>query len=377
MDIFYISYQIGLQNYKKYLILSILFCTFVMEIIFNMKKSFLFVLLFVLLTLTLYSQPMKIMTYNVENLFDTQHDSLKNDKEYLPNSDLRWTNSRFYDKLHEVMQVIIGLGGDEIPLLIGLCEVENDFVLKAMTQFDPYDQLGYDYVHYEGPDARGIDVALLYQKDKFTPLASRPIPVHLPNGQHSRDLLYTCGALTDSTFLHIIQVHFPSRREGALASEPNRVAAAKAVRKAVEEIQMVDSQAGIVIMGDFNDNPSDKVPTTTLAALPYTCGSFEDLKLYNLCWDGYPFENREIGSYFHDGEWDMLDQIIVSGALLNGNLSVRIMPEAEVYHPKWISKRDKRTGEMVPKRTYVGPFYQGGVSDHFPVFIEIFFKSEL
>ena len=348
-----------------------------MEIILNMKKSFLFVLLFVLLTLTLYSQPMKIMTYNVENLFDTQHDSLKNDKEYLPDSDLRWTNNRFYDKLHEVMQVIIGLGGDELPLLVGLCEVENDFVLKAMTQFDPYDQLGYDYVHYEGPDARGIDVALLYQKDKFTPLASRPISVHFPNGQNGRDLLYTCGVLTDSTLLHIIQVHFPSRREGALASEPSRMAAAKAVRKVIEEIQMVDSQAAIIIMGDFNDNPSDKVPTTTLSALPYTSGSFEDLKLYNLCWDGYPFENREIGSYFHDGEWDMLDQIIVSGALLNGNLSLRIMPEAEVYHPKWISKRDKRTGEMIPKRTYVGPFYQGGVSDHFPVFIEMFFKSEL
>ncbi len=342
-----------------------------------MKRRLLFALLFITQAFILNSQSMKIMTYNVENLFDTQHDSLKNDKEYLPNSELRWTNDRFYEKLHEVMQVIVGLGEDNLPLLVGLCEVENDFVLKAMTQFDPYDQLGYDYVHYEGPDARGIDVALLYQKDKFTPLASRPIPVHLPNGQSGRDLLYTCGTLSDSTFLHIIQVHFPSRREGALASEPNREAAAKTVRKVVDEIQMVDSQAAIIIMGDFNDNPSDKVPTTTLSALPYTSGSFEDLKLYNLCWDGYPFENREIGSYFHDGEWDMLDQIIVSGALLNGNLSVRVMPEAEVYHPKWISKRDKRTGEMIPKRTYVGPFYQGGVSDHFPVFMEIFFKNEL
>jgi hypothetical protein len=342
-----------------------------------MKRRLLFALLFITQAFILNSQSMKIMTYNVENLFDTQHDSLKNDKEYLPNSELRWTNDRFYEKLHEVMQVIVGLGEDNLPLLVGLCEVENDFVLKAMTQFDPYDQLGYDYVHYEGPDARGIDVALLYQKDKFTPLASRPIPVHLPNGQSGRDLLYTCGTLSDSTFLHIIQVHFPSRREGALASEPNREVAAKTVRKVVNEIQMVDSQAAIIIMGDFNDNPSDKVPTTTLSALPYTSGSFEDLKLYNLCWDGYPFENREIGSYFHDGEWDMLDQIIVSGALLNGNLSVRVMPEAEVYHPKWISKRDKRTGEMIPKRTYVGPFYQGGVSDHFPVFMEIFFKNEL
>ena len=202
-----------------------------------MKNLILLSLLLDFVIITISAQPMKIMTYNVENLFDTQHDSLKNDTEYLPDSELRWTNKRFYDKLHEVMQVIIGVGGDELPLLVGLCEVENDFVLKAMTQNDPYYQLGYDYVHYEGPDARGIDVALLYQKDKFTPLASRPIPVHLPNGQRGRDLLYTCGTLSDSTFLHIMQVHFPSRREGALASEPNRDAAAKTVRKVVKEIQ--------------------------------------------------------------------------------------------------------------------------------------------
>ena len=340
-------------------------------------KRILLSLLFDLVIITLYAQSMKIMTFNVENLFDTQHDSLKNDMEYLPDSELKWTNKRFQDKLHEVMQVIVGVGGEELPLLVGLCEVENDYVLKAMTQTDPYDQLGYDYVHYEGPDVRGIDVALLYQKDKFTPLASRPIPVSLPNGQETRDLLYTCGTLSDSTMLHIIQVHFPSRREGALASEPNRIAAAKAVRKVVEGIQAVDQQAGIIIMGDFNDNPSDKAPSTTLAALPYVASGFEDMMLYNLCWDGNGFDDREIGSYFHDGDWDMLDQIIVSGALLNGNLSVRILPDAEVYHPKWISKRDKRTGEMIPKRTYVGPFYQGGVSDHYPVFVEMFFKSEL
>ena len=342
-----------------------------------MKKIVLLSLLFDLVIITLIAQPMKIMTYNVENLFDTRHDSLKNDTEFLPTSEMKWTNKRFQEKLHEVMQVITGVGGDELPLLVGLCEVENDYVLKAMAQMDPYDQLGYDYVHYEGPDARGIDVALLYQRDKFTPLASRPIAVELPNGQRGRDLLYVCGALSDSTLLHIIQVHFPSRREGALVSEPNRIAAAKAVREVVDSLLTIDSQAGIIIMGDFNDNPSDKAPSTTLASLPYITSGFEDLRLYNLCWDGHGFDNREIGSYFHDSRWDMLDQIIVSGALLNGNLSVRVMPKAEVYNPEWISKRDKRTGEMVPRRTYVGPFYQGGVSDHYPVFVEMFFKSEL
>ena len=365
------------QNYKKYLIFSIIFFTFAKEINCIMKYLYLFSLLIIIQTITLYAQPMKIMTYNVENLFDTQHDSLKNDTEFLPNSELHWTNKRFYDKLHEVMQVIIGLGGNELPLLVGLCEVENDFVLKAMTQFDPYIQLDYDYVHYEGPDARGIDVALLYQKNKFIPIASRPIPIYLPNGKRSRDLLYTCGTLTDSTLLHIIQVHFPSRREGALASEPNRIAAAKVVKQIVDSVQILDPKAAIIIMGDFNDNPSDKAITTTLAALPYNTNSFENTKLYNLCWDGYKTEDREFGSYFHDGKWDMLDQIIVSGSLINGNLSVRGIPKTEVYHPKWISKQDKRTGEMIPKRTYVGPFFQGGVSDHFPVFFELFFKDEL
>lgn len=335
-----------------------------------MKKLVVLSLLVDLVVFTLIAQPMKIMTYNVENLFDTHHDSLKKDTEFLPNSEMRWTNKRFQEKLHEVMQVIVGVGSDELPLLVGLCEVENDYVLKAMTQMDPYDQLGYDYVHYEGPDTRGIDVALLYQRDKFTPLASRPIPVELPNSQRGRDLLYVCGALSDSTLLHIIQVHFPSRREGALVSEPNRIAAAKAVRDVVDSLFAIDPQAGIVIMGDFNDNPSDKAPSITLAAIPYNIGKFENTKLYNLCWNGGDID-REIGSYFHDNQWDMLDQIMVSGALLNGNLTVRIMPEAEVFHPKWISKRDKRTGEMIPKRTYVGQFYQGGVSDHFPVFVEM------
>jgi membrane protein implicated in regulation of membrane protease activity len=152
---------------------------------------------------------------------------------------------------------------------------------------------------------------------------------------------------------------------------------AKVVRQIVDSVQILDPKAAIIIMGDFNDNPSDKAITTTLAALPYNTNSFENTKVYNLCWDGYKAEDREFGSYFHDGKWDMLDQIIVSGSLINGSLSVRGIPKTEVYHPKWISKQDKRTGEMIPKRTYVGPFFQGGVSAHFPVFFELFFKDEL
>ena len=311
------------------------------------------------------------MTYNVENLFDTRHDSLKNDLEFLPQSDRHWTSHRFYEKVHEVMQVIVGVGGKSgLPAIVGLCEIENDYVLKAMTAYEPHKQLGYDYVHYESPDARGIDVALLYRSDFFTPLTSYPVPVVLTDGhRRGRDLLYVMGITADGTQLHFIQVHFPSRRDGAEASEPNRVASAKVVRNVVDSIYTLDSNAAIVIMGDFNDNPSDRAIADVLYAQPYNVTSYQPDKLYNLCYDGHLYQDRRQGTYFHAGEWDMLDQIIVSGSLLDGSLSIKLTPQAQIYSPEWISHYDKRNHVYVPDRTYRGPHYSGGVSDHFPLFV--------
>lgn len=328
-------------------------------------------LYFLFLNISIMGQEFSIMTYNVENLFDTRHDSLKEDMDYLPDSPLRWTNHRFYEKIHHVMQVIVGVGKWEAPLLVGLCEIENDFVLKAMVAYEPYKQLKYDYIHFESPDVRGIDVALLYRKDLFTPIVSRPIPVKLPNGHSGRDILYVYGTLNNGTTLHIIQVHFPSRREGAVLSEPNRVAAAQIVRHSIDSIFAADPAAGIIIMGDFNDNPSDYVPTHTLEALPYTSSYYTDNRMYNLCHNGKPYEDRKKGSYFHDGRWDLLDQIIVSGSLLNNSLQVLIHPKAHIYSPEWLTKWNEHTHQKVPKRTYAGPHYMGGVSDHFPVYITI------
>lgn len=316
-------------------------------------------------------QNFTIMTYNVENLFDTRHDEQKDDTEYMPDSKLHWTNHRFYEKLHNIMQVIVGVGGWETPMLVGLCEIENNFVLKSMVTHEPYRRLNYDYIHFESPDKRGIDVALLYRTDLFTPIASRPVPVILSNGNAGRDLLYVCGALNDGTILHLIQVHFPSRREGKQVSEPNRAAAATIVRNLTDSIFATDEDAGIVIMGDFNDNPSDHVPTNVLGALPYTADRYESGRLYNLCHNGKRYEDRNTGSYFHGGEWDMLDQIIISGSLLNGSLSVQIHAPAKIYSPKWTSRFNEKTQQRVPKRTYSGNHYTGGVSDHFPIYTTI------
>lgn len=300
------------------------------------------------------------MTYNVENLFDTRHDSLKNDYEYLPTADKQWTQSRYNKKVHNIMQVVLATG-DELPVLVGLCEVENDYVVKSMVNMPPYNKLGYGYIHYESPDDRGIDVALLYRKDWMNPVNSTPVKIEL--GENStRDLLYVCGGLKDGSFIHVIQVHAPSRRGGVQETEEKRVAVAARIRSIVDSIQQVNPQAAIVIMGDFNDNPDDKAPYETLKAMPAAGSDFEDSTLYNLTWDGFPTAGAHNGSYNHAGEWDMLDQIIVSGAMLNGSCSIQLETKAHVFHPKWLQGEDGK-----PKRTYAGKHYEGGVSDHFPV----------
>ena len=181
-------------------------------------------LLFIMLQMT-------IMTYNVENMFDTSHDSLKNDYDFTQQSEKQWTHERYYKKINDVMRTIVSAGEDgEWPMLVGLCEIENDFVLRSMTDGSRYRKLGYEYVHHESPDARGIDVALLYRKDMFTPLLSRPVGVKLPDEKDTRDILYVCGTTKDGTILHVIETHMPSRRGGAQATEGNRMTVAEKIK---------------------------------------------------------------------------------------------------------------------------------------------------
>lgn len=340
------------------------------------KLPIIITLLLYISTYEVLSQPMRIVTYNVENLFDIQHDTLKNDTEFLPTATRRWTYGRYQRKIHDIMQVIVGIGEEELPVLVGLCEIENANTLKSLTQYRPYSQLGYDYIHYESADKRGIDVALLYQKDKFTPIASKPIEITLSNGDMGRDALYVCGTLNNGTTLHIFQVHLPSRVGGASNSEPNRIAATQTIKNSVDSIMTTEPNAAIIIMGDFNDSPKDYAPHKILGALPYkTNDVYENSKLYNLAWSSKNRVSGLEGTYFYDGYWDMLDHIIVSGALLNQSLTTSINDGATIFKPDWISKWNKKRGIFVPRRTYLGTYYQGGVSDHYPIYIELFLRT--
>ena len=328
------------------------------------------VLLLLFINTNTISQTMKIMTYNVENLFDTQHDEGKNDYDFLPDSNRKWNNTRYYKKIHDVMKTITNIGGWEPPMLVGLCEIENDNVLDALTKNPPYANLNFNYIHFESLDNRGIDVALLYNSDLFSPLHSEPIRVQLDDGTFSRDILYVTGTDYLGDTLHIFQVHFPSRREGEFATISNRVTAATILKERVDSIFFNNPDAGIIIMGDFNDNPSDFSPTTILGAKPYNLAKFENNSLYNLCWDGYMYEDKDEGTYFHNGEWDCLDQIIVSGALLNGKLKIKFHKHAKIFNPTWLGKWNKKINANVPKRTYAGPHYMGGISDHYPIYAD-------
>ena len=311
----------------------------------------------------------RVMEYNVENLFDTRHDTLKHDDEYLPGGLRGWNYERYSQKLAHIAQVVVGVGEWTPPALIALCEIENGHCLNDLTRYSQLRQLNYKIVHYESDDARGVDVALLYQAHRFRPIHSRPIRFVLPSGKTTRDILYACGALPNGDTLHLFVNHFPSRLGGELESEPNRLFVAAQLRAAVDSVQAVDADALIMIMGDFNDYPDNRSMLEVLGAQPVAGDSLPDGQLYNLTYALH--QSGAIGSYRHDGQWGMLDQIVVSGALLNGSKATQIAADAaQVFAPDWLLEPDKPLGTK-PFRTYVGMRFNGGYSDHLPVYVDV------
>lgn len=334
-----------------------------------MSKNFAAILLFLLLPTVLGAQNrFRVMEYNVENLFDTQHDTLKHDDEYLPGGMRGWNYARYQQKLTHIGQVVVAVGEWTPPALIALCEIENRHCLIDLVRYSHLQQLNYQIIHYESDDARGVDVALLYQHHFFHPIASRPIRFTLPSGKATRDILYACGTLPSGDTLHLFINHFPSRLGGELESEPNRLFAAARLREAVDSVQNTDSAALILIMGDFNDYPDNRSMRQVLGAAPVG-DSLAVNQLYNLTYALH--EQGEIGSYRHDGQWGMLDQIVVSGALLAGTKRTAITADGvRVFAPDWLLEDDKPFGKK-PFRTYIGLKFNGGYSDHLPVFFDL------
>jgi endonuclease/exonuclease/phosphatase family metal-dependent hydrolase len=321
-------------------------------------------------------EPFRVMFYNVENLFDTEDDPKKNDNEFTPKGFRRWTNKRYYAKLNNLAKVITSVGQWDTPALIGLCEVENDKVLKDLTAYSLLKKMEYRYILNESDDRRGIDVALLYQRKQFKYLHHQAIPIHFPDNKRkkTRDVLHVTGQVITGDTLDVFVCHFPSRRGGALESEPDRMYVASVVREKSDSLMRVRRNANILIMGDFNDEPSDKSISKTLKAKAIP--SNPDKKdLYNLFLSIQ--ETSAIGSYKYGRQWNFLDQIIVSGNLLNPSNRFHLLPKSvTIFQASFLLIEDKSYGGKRPKKTYHGRKYEGGYSDHLPVYADFSLKTQ-
>lgn len=350
------------------------------------KKSFWVLLLapglFLLISAKQHSSPSgtkqsyRLMFYNLENLFDIYNDPETRDDEFTPEGTRRWTNKRFYSKLNNIYKVILAVGGWEPPAVVGLCEVENAFVLEKLIFETPLKKFDYGIIHFESPDSRGIDAAMIYRRDKFTPLHSEPVTVNFPDDPDSktRDILYVKGLIGDLEMIHIFINHWPSRFGGYMETKPKRNRAAEVLKHKTDSLFKINPAVSIVIMGDFNDGPEDESIAEVLLAKKPEPESHAGV-LYNLMllersgWKHGTLKFREF--------WDTFDQVIVSGGLLSGKSTLSIDPAKEViFHADFLMQPDERyMGEQL-FRTYSGFKYLGGFSDHLPVYVDVLMNME-
>ncbi|MEM7550748.1 MAG: endonuclease/exonuclease/phosphatase family protein [Bacteroidota bacterium] len=311
-------------------------------------------------------QRLRLAFYNVENLFDIYDDPTKRDNDFTPSGTFRWNDFKYRKKLSGLGKTLTALGGWEGAALIGLCEVENKLVLSDLTTFSPLSNTIYEIVHYESPDRRGIDVALLYRPDKFKLLHSEPITVKDPDNSSfkTRDILYVKGKVQEEE-LHLFVNHWPSRRGGKTSSEPKRELAAKALKEKVDSLLLTDSKSNIIIMGDFNDYPDNKSISDVLKAGENN----PEYDLVNLM----TYFQYKTGTHVYQGKWGVLDQFIVSKALINAN-DIRVSKVgAQIFRADWLLTTNASGSETI-FRTNQGPFYKGGYSDHLPIILDIELK---
>lgn len=333
-----------------------------------------FACLFVLFFNGLYAQTeqFRIVSYNVENFFDCIDDTATLDEEYLPGGMRGWNNTKYKQKQANIAKVIAAIGGWTPPALIALCEIESRKCLTDLTKY-ALKAYKYEFTHYESPDARGIDVALLYHPRQFTPLCSQPITVELPDSRPTRDILYAKGLVLDTDTLHVFVCHFPSRLGGELASENKRLAAAAVVRAHIDSIFAQQPAANIIVMGDFNDYPENRSVAEVIGGRPLDempCTT----KMYNLM---HIYVKQDIGTYKYQGNWGCLDQFIVSENLLNPNSTIHTSQEnTHIFNAEWLQESDQTHLGTKPFRTYIGMKYNGGFSDHLPIYIDLSVSPE-
>jgi hypothetical protein len=317
-----------------------------------------------------YGKPVaSVMFYNVENLFDTEDDPLISDEEFLPQGERRWNSFRFNTKLNNIAKVIANTGNWEPPALIGLCEVENRYVLERLVNQPSIRNWKYKIIHKNSPDERGIDVAALYREDVFVPIGYdyfSPVPDEEPIPA-TREILYVYGILAGLDTVHFFFNHWPSRYGGLMETRGRRQKAATRLNQEILKLQAKYNNPLIVIMGDFNDQPDDDSMTRFLKAslIPGNDPS----QLYNL---SYAWLKQGKGTLKYQSMWNIFDQIIVSGSVLHpGRKMFANADDATILEASFLLQKDERYAGQKLFRTYDGFRYTGGYSDHLPIILMI------
>ena len=297
-----------------------------------------------------------IMFWNLENFFDYFDDGRSSsDSDFSSRGVRRWTKARFEKKCAMAGKTLLWAGekyssDGEAPDVVGVCEVENGFVLRRLVHSPVLEKSRYGYVHYDSPDRRGIDVALLYRKGSVRVLSSRPVHVFSDEGSvmPTRDILYAYVEVAEGSRMHIAVNHHPSKFSGAKASSGGRKWSMEALRGLCDSVAAVSSEP-MVVMGDFNDTPDAEQ------------FSIVEERLRNLA---ASLSEKGEGSIRFEGRWELIDHFLVGNSA-----DVERKWEMLVLKPPFLMVKDRAYSGFKPIRTYIGPRYEGGVSDHLPIFL--------
>lgn len=344
-----------------------------------MTRRSAFLLFYMLIISALYpirllSQPassLRVMFYNVENFFDYEVDTTRGYNAFTPDGEQRWTISRYYTKRNNVFKTIAALSQGQFPALIGFCEIENEKVLDDIVKRTPLRRLNYKVVHYESRDWRGIDVAIAYRPDLLTLVNSAPLTVRDVNDTsfRTRDILYAAFETLQGELLHFYVNHWPSRYGGQIESESRRQLAASVLRSHYDSLSAVMPGAKVLMMGDFNDTPSDPSVLKVLGAVAAE-NKPEDNALVQLF--ANPANLGSEGTLKHGHDWQIFDQMIISASLYDSEQGIHYCPgSARIFHGDFLFEDDERYLGKKLFRTYSGPNYIGGFSDHLPVYVDI------
>ena len=308
----------------------------------------------------------RVAFWNFENFFDPFVDSTRVYNEFTENGSQHWTKSRFYKKRNNMYKAILAISENEPLAVLGIAEVENQYVLNMLFNQTPLKMHNYRIVHYEGDDKRGIDVALVYCIDKLQLVYTEPVKVKNPKNRKykTRDILYAKFYDRRGDTLHVFVNHWPSRYGGERETIKLRSLAANTLKHKVDSLVFLHQTIPkVIIMGDFNDTPEDPSIKDILC----------DDVLLNLFADGNKLGFE--GTLKHQYTWQIFDQIIVTNSLINNDKGlVYRRNSAAIFHGDFLFEKDESFGGVKLFRTYVGPKYFGGYSDHLPVYIDLIFR---